>query len=119
MTAYRDQYASLFNNGRNVVMLGITQDPVEDLHDWLHETDFPFVFASDGVNDADTYARYGGPLRDEDGTANIDRRTVVVVDSEGNVAAVIPQFRQVDPTAYEELAEIVDRVTPEAEDVEP
>jgi peroxiredoxin len=119
MTAYRDQYASLFNDGRNVVVLGITQDPAESLHDWLKETDFPFVFASDGVNDAGTYARYGGPLRDEDGNANIDMRTVVVVDPEGNVAAVIPAFNQVDPTAYEELAAIVDRVTPEPEEVEP
>lgn len=119
MTAYRDQYASLFNNGRNVVVLGITQDPAEDLHDWLKETDFPFVFASDGENDAGTYAAYGGPLRDEEGNVNIDMRTVVVVDPEGRVAAVIPEFRQVDPTAYEELAAIIDRVTPEAEDVDP
>lgn len=119
MTAYRDQYASLFNNGQNVVVLGITQDPAEELHAWLHETDFPFIFASDGVNDAGTYARYGGPLRDEDGNPNIDMRTVVVVDPDGNVAGVIPEFRQVDPTAYEELGEIVDRVTPEPEPVEP
>lgn len=119
MTAYRDQYASLFNNGRNVVVLGITQDPAEDLHDWLAETDFPFVFASDGVNDAGTYALYGGPLRDEEGNPNIDMRTVVVVAPDGNVAAVIPEFRQVDPTAYEELGAIIDRVTPEAEDMMP
>lgn len=119
MTAYRDQYASLFNNGRDVVVIGITQDPAEVLHDWLSEADFPFVFASDGVNDAGTYARYGGPLRDEDGTANIDRRTVVVVDPDGDVAAVIPEFRQVDPAAYDELAEIIDRVTPQPEEVAP
>ena len=48
------------------------------------------------------------------------RRYVAVVrDPDGNVAAVIPAFNQVDPTAYEELAEIVDRVTPEPEEVEP
>lgn len=119
MTAYRDQYASLFNDGRNVVVLGITQDPAEDLHEWLAESDFPFVFASDGANDAATYVAYGGSLRDEDGTFNIDRRTVVVVGPDGTVAAVIPEFRQVDPTAYEELAAVIDRVTPAAEDVEP
>ncbi len=118
MTAYRDQYASLFNDGRNVVVIGITQDPAEDLHDWLDELDFPFLFASDGANDAGTYVRYGGSLRDEDGNANIDARTVVVVAPDGTVAAVIPEFRQVDPTAYEELAAIVDEVTPEPEDPE-
>ena len=119
MTAYRDQYASLFNNGQNVVVLGITQDPAEVLHDWLAETSFPFVFASDGANDAGTYALYGGPLRDEEGNVNIDMRTVVVVGPDGTVVEVIPAFHQVDPTAYENLAEIIDRVTPEPEEVEP
>mgnify|MGYP006201533929 CR=1 FL=1 len=49
MTAYRDQYASLFNDGQNVVVMGISNDPVEELHSWLHDADFPFVFASDAV----------------------------------------------------------------------
>jgi len=116
MTAYRDQYASLFNEGRNVVMIGITQDDAESLHGWLAEMQSPFVFASDGANGAQTYAAYGGNLRDEDGTPNIDARTVVVVDPEGRVSGVIPQFNQVDPAAYEELAALIDAVTPEPDD---
>ena len=37
MTAYRDQYASLFNDGQNVVVLGISNDPVPELASWLKD----------------------------------------------------------------------------------
>ena len=112
MTAYRDQYASLFNEGRNVVLMGISNDPVEELASWLKDADFPFLFASDADNNGATYAAFGGGLR-----ANnmVDSRAVIVVGPDGRIAGVIPQFRQTDPTAYDELAAIVDRVTPEPE----
>jgi peroxiredoxin len=110
MTAYRDQYASLFNDGQNVVVMGISNDPVEELGSWLKDADFPFVFASDADNDGATYTAFGGGLR-----ANnmVDSRAVIVVGPDGRVAGVIPSFNQADPMAYSELGEIVDRVTPE------
>jgi hypothetical protein len=40
---------------------------------------------------------------------------VIVVGPDGRVAGVIPSFNQADPTAYEELGAIVDRVTPDPE----
>ena len=55
MTAYRDQYASLFNEGQNVIVMGISNDPVTELQSWLKDADFPFVFASDAENDGATY----------------------------------------------------------------
>lgn len=113
MTAYRDQYASLFNAGQNVVLIGISNDSPEELGSWLKDADFPFLFASDAANDGATYAAFGGGLRDNN---MIDSRSVIVVGPDGRIAGVIPQFRQVDPQAYDELAEIIDRVTPEPED---
>jgi len=110
MTAYRDQYASLFNEGQNVVVMGISNDPVPELQSWLRDADFPFVFASDAENDGATYTRYGGTLRPSN---VVDSRAVIVVGPDGRIAGVIPQFNQNDPMAYEELGEIVDRVTPE------
>ena len=92
MTAYRDQYASLGS--------------------WLRDADFPFVFASDAANDGATYTAFGGGLRANN---SVDSRAVIVVGPDGRIAGVIPQFRQTDPTAYEELAGIVDRVTPAPE----
>jgi len=112
MRAYRDQYARLFNAGQNVVVLGISNDSAEELGSWLKDEDFPFVFASDAPNQGGTYAAFGGGLRDND---MVDSRSVIVVGPDGRIAGVIPQFRQVDPQAYDELAEIVDRVTPEPE----
>ena len=112
MEAYRDQYAELFNNGRNVVLIGISNDSPQDLGSWLKDADFPFLFASDAANDGATYSAFGGGLR---GNNMVDSRSVIVVGPDGTVAGVIPQFRQVDPQAYEELAEIIDRVTPDPE----
>ncbi len=110
MTAYRDQYASLFNDGQNVVVLGISNDSQQELGAWLKDADFPFVFASDAANNGATYTRFGGGLRPNN---MVDSRAVIVVGPDGRVAATIPQFNQADPMAYEQLAEIVDRVTPE------
>lgn len=110
MEAYRDQYASLFNEGRNVVLIGISNDPVDELASWLKDADFPFLFASDAGNNGGTYADFGGGLRDNN---MVDSRSVIVVGPDGRIAGVIPQFRQVDPTAYEELAAIIDEVTPD------
>ena len=47
MEAYRDQYATLFNNGRKVTVIGISVDPDTTLAAWANESDFPVVFASD------------------------------------------------------------------------
>ena len=112
MTAYRDQYASLFNAGQNVVLIGISNDSQEELGSWLKDADFPFLFASDASNDGGTYAAFGGGLR---GNNMVDSRAVIVVGPDGRIAGVIPQFRQGDRQAYQELAEIIDRVTPEPE----
>jgi len=112
MRAYRDQYASLFNEGRNVVVMGVSNDSPAEGASWLHDEDFPFVFASDAANDGATYAAFGGGLRDNN---MVDSRAVIVVGPDRRIAGVIPAFNQNDPMAYEELAEIVDRVTPEPE----
>jgi peroxiredoxin len=113
MRAYRDQYASLFNEGRNVVLIGISNDSPEELGSWLKDEDFPFAFASDAANDGATYTAFGGGLRDNN---MVDSRAVIVVGPDGEIAGVIPRFNQVDPLAYEELAKIIDEVTPEPED---
>jgi peroxiredoxin len=95
-----------------VVVVGISNDSPEELRSWAKDADFPFLFASDGANQGRTYAAFGGGLRAND---MVDSRAVIVVGPDGRIAGVIPQFRQTDPTAYEELAAIVDRVTPEPE----
>ena len=114
MEACRDQYASLFNEGRNVVLIGISNDPVEGLASWLKDADFPFLFASDADNDGATYTAFGGGLR----TNNmVDSRAVIVIGPDGRIAATIESFNQNDPMAYEALGEVIDRVTPETDGI--
>ena len=107
MQAYRDQYASLFKSGQNVVLLGISNDSAEDLASWAKDEDFQFLFGSDPTGSA--YAAFGGDPRDSGAPGS---RAVIVVDPEGRVAEVIPSFNQVDPGAYEQLNAAIDRVTP-------
>jgi len=109
MTAYRDQYASLFHDGQNVVLIGISNDSPAELGSWLKDLDFPFVFASDAENHGGTYAKFGGTVRD---SGAVQSRSVIVVGPDGRIAGVIPQFNQVDPQAYEELGAMIDAVTP-------
>lgn len=113
MQAYRDQYASLFKNGQNVVLIGISADTPEELASWAKDDDFQFLFGSDP--DGSAYSAFGGDPRDN-GMAG--SRAVIVVDPEGGVAEVIPAFNQVDPAAYEQLSAAIDRVTPPAGDEE-
>jgi len=94
------------------VVMGISNDSSEELGSWLHDADFPFLFASDAGNDGATYTAFGGGLRDNNMVAS---RAVIVVGPDGRIAGTIESFNQNDPMAYERLAEIVDRVTPEPE----
>jgi peroxiredoxin len=94
------------------VVLAISNDSPEELRSWAYDADFPFLFASDAENEGRTYAAFGGGLRDNN---SVDSRSVIVVGPDRRVAGVIPQFNQVDPAAYDELAEMIDRVTPEPE----
>ena len=110
MQAYRDQYARLFRDGQNVVLIGISNDPAEDLASWARDDDFQFLFGSDPSGAG--YAAFGGDPRD-DGT--VGSRAVIVVDPEGRIAEVIPRFNQVDPAAYDQLKAAIDRVTPDPE----
>ena len=68
---------------------------------------FQFAFATDAGGR--TYESYGGVSRDDDTPGT---RAVIVVGPDGRIAHVMPVFRQTDPTAYEELAAAIDRITP-------
>ena len=110
MTAYRDQYASLFHGGQNVHLIGISPDAPDEMASWAKDMDFPFLFATDPTSDV--YESFGGTKRSETMPGS---RTVIVVGPDGRIADVVPSFQQVDPMSYEDLKAVVDRVTPEPE----
>jgi len=98
MHAYRDQYATLFKDGQNVVLVAISADPVDTLAAWARDDQFQFLFASDtgavvGKLYGATVPKYG-----------IDNRNLFVVGPDGRIAYRQVPFREIDPTAYTDLA---------------
>jgi peroxiredoxin len=106
MHAYRDQYAQIFNNGQGVVLIAISTDPIAELQAWAREDHFQFLMASD---EELTVARMYGALAGRPGLSN---RNLFVVDPDGRIAYRAVPFREIDPMAYEELADAVARLQP-------
>jgi thioredoxin-dependent peroxiredoxin len=106
MEAYRDQYATLFKNGRHVVVLGISVDPDTALASWARDEDFPVLFASDpGGKVGQLYAAY-------DAKNKLDNRSLFVVRPDGRIAYVTKPFKVLTPSAYTDLAAVVDSLAP-------
>jgi peroxiredoxin Q/BCP len=103
MNAYRDQYAQLFKNGRNVVLIAISADPDTALASWARDSEFPFLFASDSGT---AVAKRYGALASQAGMTN---RNLFVVGPDGRIAYRATPFREIDPTAYTELGAAIDR----------
>jgi peroxiredoxin Q/BCP len=108
MEAYRDQYATLFNGGRNVAVLGISVDPDTALHSWARDADFPMLFGSDVGGTVGK--RYGA----FDPRNNLDDRSLYVIAPDGRVAYHVRPFNQLSAAAYQRLAAVVDSLSPPA-----
>lgn len=99
MEAYRDQYATLFNNGKNVVVIGISRDADTTLYDWARDSHFPVLFASD--TDQTVAKLYGSA----DGA--YDTRNVFIIAPDGRIASRIMKFNVLSADAYTELGKDV------------
>lgn len=109
MEAYRDQYATLFNNGRGVVVVGISADADTTLASWAREQDFPMLFASDRGG---TVGTLYGAFDEQRGT---DDRSLFVVGPDGRIEHTARPFRVLAAPAYEELGAVIDRLAPTVE----
>lgn len=103
MKAYRDRYATVFNGGDNVVLLGVSTDTEAALAEWARDENFPFAFVSDA--DGALGARYGA-LDPGDRFAD---RVLYVIAPDGTVAYKVSPFRQNSEEAYTELEAAIDR----------
>src|ERR671914_2609524 len=97
MDAYRDQYATLFKNGRGVVLIAISTDADTALASWARDSEYPFLFASDSGT---VVARQYGALASEPGLTN---RNLFVVGPDGRITYRAVPFREIDPSAYKAL----------------
>ena len=98
MNAYRDQYATLFKDGRGVILIAISADPDTALASWARDSEYPFLFASDS---ATVVGRKYGALASEPSLTN---RNLFVVGPDGRITYRAVPFREIDPSAYKELA---------------
>jgi thioredoxin-dependent peroxiredoxin len=105
MNAYRDQYAKLFKGGRGVVLIAISADPDTALASWAKDSEFPFLFASD--SDVTVARRYGALASQP----RLTNRNLFVVGPDGKIAYQAAPFREIDPSAYKELAVAIDRAS--------
>ncbi len=95
MRAYRDRFAELF--GSDVELIAISRDTPEDLASWASDEKFPFRFASDVEGVA---GKAYGTLAEG---RQWESRVLFVIDPAGKVSTVMRPFREIDPTAYDEL----------------
>ena len=106
MEAYRDQYATLFNNGRKVAVIGISVDPDTTLQSWARDAWFPMLFASDvGGRVGTAYGAY-------DPKSGLDNRSLYVIGPDGRVAYHVRPFNQLAAAAYTRLGTVVDSLSP-------
>jgi peroxiredoxin len=104
MHAYRDQYAKLFRNGQNVVLVTVSADPADTLAAWARDDQFQWLFASDtGGVAGKRYGAYNGKYK-------LDNRSLFVIGPDGKIAYRQVPFREIDPTAYTELAAALDQI---------
>jgi peroxiredoxin Q/BCP len=99
MEAYRDQYATLFHNGRNVVLLAVSVDPDTMLAAWAKELQTPVLFASDS-NQA--VGKLYGSIR-----GKLDNRSLFVIDSAGRIVKRMQPFNELSADSYTELGAAV------------
>jgi peroxiredoxin Q/BCP len=106
MNAYRDQYAQLFRNGKDVVLIAISADADTMQAAWARESQFPFLFASDSNT---AVARAYGALASRAGMTN---RNLFIVGPDGRIAYRAVPFREVDPQSYTDLGQAIARIVP-------
>lgn len=106
MHAYRDQYAQIFKNGQNVVLIAISADLVDTLAAWARDDQFQYLMASD--RDV-TVGKLYGALASRPNQTN---RNLFVVGPDGKIAWRAVPFREIDPTAYTDLTAALEKIIP-------
>ena len=105
MEAYRDQYAKLFNNGKNVIVLGVSVDADTTLASWARDQQTPVLYASDiGQVVGKLYGAISGKL---------DDRSLFVIDPAGRIVKRMQPFNVLSQTAYEDLEAAVKQTLPQ------
>ena len=101
MEAYRDQYATIFNAGKNVAVIGMSTDDDTVQANWAKEKNFPIYFASD------TGKVIGGAYDVNYPLVNMERRVLFVVGADGRIVHIMRPFKELIAESYTELGDAV------------
>jgi len=107
MHAYRDQYEEVFGNGQNVILIGVSADSPEELAAWAKDDQFPFLMASD--KDLKLANALGAV-----GRSGMTNRNLFVIGPDGKISFRATPFREIDATAYQQLAAEIRKTLPAA-----
>ena len=99
--AYRDQYATLFHDGKKVVLIGISTDPDTALASWARDASYPGLFATDS---GQVIGKLYGSIR-----GAFDSRNVFVIGPDGHLVHRMVPFNVLAQDAYTELGKAVDQ----------
>jgi peroxiredoxin Q/BCP len=105
MEAYRDQYATIFKDGKGVAVIGISADADTVQYDWARDEKFPVYFASDAdMTVGKLYdVLYPPPM------SKYEKRVVFVIDPTGKITHVMNPFKEMVGDAYTELGDAVSK----------
>jgi|SRR5688572_685320 len=106
MESYRDQYDTIFNNGRGVVVLGVSVDPDTMLINWFRELETPIMVMGD------TDAKVSRMYQAHNETNKVNARHLYVIDKTGKVTYKTLPFRAMAGDAYTELEAEIDKLNP-------
>ena len=95
--------ANLIDAGRDVVLIGISVDTVDEQWTWARDEQFQFLF---GADPAGKVVKQYGATREAAGAA----RFLYVIDPAGKIAFHATPFVETDPVSYETLAAEVTKV---------
>jgi peroxiredoxin Q/BCP len=105
MTTYRDKWATLFNGGKGITVIGISMDADTTTAAWAKEANLPMMFASDMKGDAgklDGAYVEGRP---------VENRLLYVVGPDGRIAYSAKPFNPMVDDAYTDLGTAVKKAS--------
>jgi len=105
MTTYRDQWATLFNGGKGITVIGISMDADTTTAAWAKEANLPMMFASDMKGDAGKL--YGAYVEGRP----VENRLLYVVGPDGRIAYTAKPFNPMVEDAYADLGSAVKKAS--------
>jgi peroxiredoxin Q/BCP len=97
MTTYRDKWATLFNGGKGITVIGISMDADTTTAAWAKEANLPMMFASDMKGEAGKL--YGSWSEGK----TTESRLLYVVGPDGRIAYTVKPFNPMVEDAYTDL----------------